>query len=60
MRVLKALATGLFASAVIVGGFWVSGFDFDSRGSMAFGCYAISVVFFGFFFAMVMNLSATK
>lgn len=59
MRMARSLFVGSFAALIVTGAFWVSGFDFDKRGEVAFGCYFLCV-FVGFWVFGISMIDTSK
>jgi len=55
MRVFTSLIYALLAVAVVCGGYWVAGFDFNQRNPQALACYLCSVIATGYVFGMSMT-----
>jgi hypothetical protein len=59
MRMARSLFLGLLTALIITGAFWVSGFDFDKRGEVAFGYYFLCV-FVGFWVFGISMIDTSK
>lgn len=58
MKMLICLIVAVIAAVAVVFGFWLHGFNFDERGSMAIGCYVtalFSAAMIGLLAAVVVN-----
>jgi hypothetical protein len=54
MKVFTSFIYASLAVAVVCGGYWVAGFDFNQRNPLALACYVCSVIAAGYVFAMSM------
>ena len=54
---MKHIIVGIITAAIIPGGFWIFGFNFNERGPVALGCYIASLCFAAFAIACSKDLA---
>ena len=42
------IAVGVYLFLIVLGGYWVWGFDFNERGDLALGCYCLALALLTF------------